>query len=127
MKHLIFLFLFIPLLTICQNNLTFKAQLIDYTPDKIPAYCGYFAFVTTLKFQLSENVDTLKKGQNIILLIMCPREKGMDLYENEHEYYVTTYGESEEDKKEVSLAWSIVENYINEKIPKIWCKKLEKE
>ena len=110
----------------CKTNHSFKVKLIDYSTDKIPAHCGIMAFATTLKFELLENVDALKKGQNILVVITCPRELGMENYVNNHQYELTVYGNSKEERKITEeYPWSIFYKYENEKLPRLWCKELK--
>ena len=110
----------------CKTSQSFKVKLIDYSTDKIPADCGVIAFATTLKFELLENVDTLKKGQKIFVIITCPRELGMENYVNNHQYELTVYGNS---KKEIKITkeypWTIFYKYENEKLPRLWGKELK--
>lgn len=103
-----------------------KVKLVDYSENKIPAYCGYIAYATTLKFELLEDFDTLKKGQNILVIIACPREFGIENYINNQTYTLTIYGDSEEDRKHKNYGWSIWYKYDNEKLPKFWSKELKK-
>ena len=56
----------------CQEVL--KAQLIDYTKNKIPAHCGYLKQYGLLKLVLLENSKNLKSGDTIFISQMCPRE-----------------------------------------------------
>lgn len=111
----------------CKTSQPFKVKLIDYSTDMIPAHCGVVAFATNLKFELLENMDTLKKGQNILVTITCPRELGMEYYVNNHKYELTVYGNSKEDRKLTEeYPWTIISyKYKNGKLPRLWCKELK--
>jgi hypothetical protein len=126
MKYFLISFFLIPTLIFGQSSQSLKVKLIDYSSDKIPAYCGYIAFATTLKFELVDNYDTLKKGKEILLIITCPREIGIENYVNNQVYTLTIYGDSEEDRKHKNYGWSIWYKYDNEKLPTFWSKELKK-
>ena len=126
MRHFTLILLLIPTLMFHKTSQSFKAKLIDYSTDKIPAYCGVFAFATTLKFELLENVDSLKEGQNILVIITCPRELGMENYVNNHQYELTVYGNSKEERKLTDeYPWTIAYKYENEKLARLWGKELK--
>ena len=126
MRYFVLTLLLIPTLILCKTSQSFKVKLIDYSTDKIPAYCGVIAFATTLKFELLENADPLKKGQNILVIIICPRELGIEHYVNNHQYELTVYGNSKQDKKLIEeYPWTIFNKYENEKHPGLWCKELK--
>ena len=118
MKNLIFIFFVIPDLTIAQTK-TFKATLVDYSKDKIPAYCGYQIARTTLKFELSENVHTLKRGDKILVVLTCPREMGMENYVNNQEYFLTI-GKEIKNKESGKIGLKIFYKYENEKFSRFW-------
>ena len=126
MRHFALILLLIPTLMFCKTSQSFNVKLIDYSTDKIPAGCGVIAFATTLKFELLENVGTLKKGQNILVIITCPRELGMENYMNNHQYELTVYGNSIEDRKLTEeYPWTIINKYENENFPRLWGKELK--
>ncbi len=126
MRYILILLHLVPIFAFGQSNEAMNVKLVDYSENKIPAYCGYFAFATTLKFELSEDFDTLKKGQTILVIIACPREFGIENYINNAIYTLTIYGDSEEDRKYKNYGWTIWYNYDNEKLPKFWSKELKK-
>jgi hypothetical protein len=125
MKHLLFFIFIIPIIAFGQTNLKLKVKLIDFSEDKIPAYCGYIAYATTLKFELIENYATLKKGQEILLIICCPRDFGIENYINQQAYDLTIFGDSEQDKKHKNYGWSIWYQYKDSQLPTYWSKELK--
>lgn len=123
MKHIILIFLLLPFFSISQNH-AFKAKLVDYKKDRMTPACGKSAFATTLKFELKEDVDSLKKGQNILVIITCPSDIGIK-YKNNNDYSITLCNVAEIKAKEI-YNWPMVYKYENEKLPKFWCQKIEK-
>ena len=73
MKKVLYLFLLIPILVIGQTK-TIKAELFDFTKDKIPAYCGYQKEWGILKFKILESTNEFRKGDFIFAFFACPRE-----------------------------------------------------
>lgn len=126
MRHILLFSLFVPILVFGQTNGIVKAKLVDYSADKIPAYCGHLAFATTLKFELYQDYGTLKKGTEFLVIIACPRAFGIENYMNNHVYTLTIYGDSDEDRKHKNYGWSIWCTYENEKLPTVWLKELIK-
>jgi len=49
-------------------------QLIEYTEDKIPAYCGYQIEYGILKIKLENDVSHFKAEDTILIFQTCPRE-----------------------------------------------------
>ncbi len=93
MGKLIMLFILLPILTIAQTK-TIEAELIDFSPEKIPAYCGYQTEWGILKFKISKSINDLKKDQIILVSFQCPRETmenniGISAYKNHQEYLIT--------------------------------------
>jgi hypothetical protein len=118
-------FILVPLLSFGNTGQQFRVKLIDYTPDKIPAGCGYFAFAVTLKFELLQNIDTLKQGQHILVTIYCPREYGINNYINNQPYTLTTYGDTKEDREITEYNWLVISTYEDQHLPHFWCKNLD--
>jgi len=123
MKHILLFIVFLPLFTIAQNK-AFKAKLIDYSKDKMTPACGKSAFATTLKFELKEDVDSLKMGQKILVIITCPSDIGIK-YKNNNDYSIILCNTAETKVKEI-YHWPMVYKYENEKLPRFWCQKIEK-
>ncbi len=95
-------FILLPILTIAQTN-TIQAELIDYSSEKIPAYCGYQTEWGILKFKITKSINDLKSEQNILVLFQCPRETmennvGIDFYKNNQEYLITIGEKIEKNK-----------------------------
>ncbi|MCU7615986.1 hypothetical protein NZ698_02150 [Chryseobacterium sp. PBS4-4] len=67
----LFLFSFLPRF---YSQEVVKAQLIDYTKNKIPAYCGYSEQYGLLKLLMLEDSEELKSGDTIFIFHPCPRE-----------------------------------------------------
>jgi len=126
MRHFALILLLTPTLMFCKTSQSFKVKLIEYSTDKIPAGCGVIAWATTLKFELLENADNLKKGQPILVIITCPRELGMENYVNNHQYELTVYGNSKEERKITEeYPWTIFHKYETENFPRLWGKELK--
>lgn len=109
--------------SVAQNKYTCKVKLIEYSSNKLPPYCGYFAFATTLKFELMDSINQYKKGQKILVIITCPRELGEKIYVN-NQQYILTFCNDKERKKQEKYGWSIFYTYKKEKLPTFWCEKL---
>ena len=43
------LFIFVPIISLGQKSGSMKVKLIDFSEDKIPAYCGHRAFANRLQ------------------------------------------------------------------------------
>jgi hypothetical protein len=121
MRYIILLLVLFPSLSFSQIT---KAKLIDFSEDKIPAFCGYQKAATTLKFVLTANFRSLKKGQNILVVITCPREFGINNYGNDRVYSLTLF-ESKKEQKKIGDGWQIFYKYENEKLPRFWCKEIK--
>lgn len=95
MHKLILLFLFIPIISIAQNK-TLRVQLIDYSNKRIPAYCGYQKEWGILKFKVLADTAEFKKGEFLLTMIECPRERiemyGMENFKNNQKYLLTIGG-----------------------------------
>ena len=102
MNKLLLFFVLLPILTIAQTG-TIHAELIDYSSDKIPAYCGYQTEWGVLKFRIVKSNNALKNKQVILVLFQCPRETmenniGIDFYKNNQEYIITIGDKIEKNK-----------------------------
>ena len=124
MKYFLSIFFLLPLMTIGQINQVFKVKLIDFTNDKMPPPCGKIAAATTLKFQLSEQIDSLKKGQEILVIFSCPSDLGIKFINNQE--YLLTLCNPKETKEKTQYSWSMWYKYENKKLSKFWCKEIEK-
>lgn len=95
-----------------------RAQLVDFTPDKIGPYCGYSVAATRLKFRLLEPAGNLKQGRKILVLIVCPREVGESAYVNKGTYLLTLNDPATEPK------WlqgaKLASDYEKESLPRFW-------
>ena len=120
------LLIFLPFFSFGQTSQTLKVKLVDYSPDKIPAFCGDIAFATTLKFEIIFDNDNFKKGEQVLVIFSCPREMGDKMFVNNKDYLLTTYGNSKEDKKNTEYGWTIFYKYEKENLPRLWGKNLEK-
>lgn len=126
MKHIFFALLLLPILTGAQKNVTFKASLIDYNEKKLPPYCGDLAVATALQFRLNSSLPPYKKGQQVVVIIPCPRELGEKFYVNGNSYEITVYDKSE--YKSLEKIYAMHADLISRqtKLPVFWCKKLRK-
>jgi hypothetical protein len=115
----------VPIISLGQKSGFMKVKLIDYSEDKIPGYCGHMAFATTLKFKLINDFESLKSGQDILVIIARPREFGVENYINNQIYRLKIYGNSEEDGMHKNSSWSIWYKYTD-KLPTFWSKELKK-
>jgi hypothetical protein len=100
-----------------------KAQLIDFTPDKIGPYCGYSVAATMLKFRLLESVGNLKNRRKILVLLVCPREVGENAYVNKG-IYLLTLNDIATQPKWVQGA-KLTSDYEKESLPRFWGTGLE--
>jgi hypothetical protein len=125
MRNLLMLFIFVPIISLGQKSGFMKVKLIDFSEDKIPAYCGHMAFATTLKFRLINDFDSLKSGQDILVIIPCPREFGIENFINNQIYRLKIYGNSKEDNINQNSSWTIWYRYTD-KLPTFWLKELKK-
>ena len=118
MRFIILILLFIPFISIAQNR-TIQAKLIDFSEKKIPAYCGYQIARTILKFKLIEKTKYSKKGDTILVLITCPREKGIKNYVNEKSYFLAL-GNRVNKKDFTKYKLSVFNKYENENLLMFW-------
>jgi hypothetical protein len=91
-KWLLILFL-LPFLAVAQNK-PLKVKLVDYSADKVPAYCGYQTEWGILKFRVKESSNGFKANEIILALFQCPRETmekglGLDNYSSRKTYLLT--------------------------------------
>ena len=105
MKTALLFLLLIPGLAYGQNSKpepTFqklKARLIDFTPDKLCALCGYSLVASTFKFEVVDGNQEFHKGQNILVVIPCAgddalvyhKKTGNTLFEDRQEYLLLLY------------------------------------
>lgn len=125
MKRALLLCLLFPSLAFGQAAL--KVKLIDFTPDKIGAACGYQAEATTLKFALLADGGTLKRGQKILVKIVCPADLGRELYENNRAYVVTLYSPAAEPSwVKKANRWHMASAYEKERLPRFWSSALKR-
>ncbi len=120
------LLIFVSFISCGQTSQILKVKLIDYTPDKIPAFCGVIAWATTLKFEIISENANFKKGQQILVIFCCPREMGDTMFVNKQDYLITTCGSSKEDKELTEYDWTIFYKYEKESLQRFWNKSLEK-
>lgn len=125
MRHLLMLFILVPIISLGQKSGFMKVKLIDYSEDKIAGYCGHMAFATTLKFKLINDIESLISGQDILVIIPRPREFGVENFINNQIYRLKIYSNSEEDKMYENSSWSIWYSYTD-KLPTFWSKELKK-
>lgn len=121
MKNLIRILFLFPTFIIAQSNQTFQAKLIDYTKEKIPAYCGYSIAYGVLKFEIQENTQNLKKGDVIFIVQICPREKMEEIgnYLN-NQIYNLAIGNEADEKFSTIGSYICEKNYPNDKPNKFW-------
>lgn len=74
MKLSIFILCLFSLLSKFYSQEIVKVQLIDYTKNKMPPYCGYSKQYGLLKLILLEKSKKLKSGDTLFIYQMCPRE-----------------------------------------------------
>jgi hypothetical protein len=125
-KVLLFCCLLLPNLTFGQ---VVKAQLIHFSADSLPPDCGYSMQVATLHFRLLETEGLHKKGEEILVKIMCAEQFGRKVYANKRTYQLTlhsTLTEPEWAQKELSLNAQSVESFAQEPQPFFWCSTLKR-
>ena len=125
-KVLLFCCLLLPNLTFGQ---VVKAQLIHFSADSLPPDCGYSMQVATLQFRLLETEGVHKKGEEILVKIMCPEMFDRKLYANNRTYQLTLHSpltEPEWAQKEFGLNALSVEAFAKESRPFFWCGTLKR-
>ena len=81
MSKLLIFFILIPLLTVAQTK-NVKAALMDYSVEKIPAYCGYKIEWGILKFKISTSTNDLKRDQIILVSFSMSERNNGEKYRN---------------------------------------------
>jgi hypothetical protein len=124
------LFCILLLITNLLSAQTYKAKLIDFNSEKIPAYCGYRIAYGVLKFEMQEDAKNFKKGEVIFVVQKCPREQMLDIaktemYENNKVYNLSIGNEA--DKEFTKIGFEVCEtNYPKDKPIKFWFGHIEK-
>jgi hypothetical protein len=128
MRKLILLLLFIPIITTAQIR-KLKVKLIDYSKEKIPAYCGYSTELGLLKFKVIEDSAEFKKDGFLLTMFECPRERmeslGIDSFIS-NQKYLLTIGDKVDNDKNLRKAVEIFYKSENENLPIFWFSDLKK-
>lgn len=90
-----------------------RAQLTDFTPNKLGAYCGYLKSATVLQFQLLPGRDT------VLVVIPCAREQGEAFYQNGATYVLTLH-ELATDPQWKEGGWALWSAYERRALSRWW-------
>lgn len=127
MKYCLTFFIFISFIfsTNGQTNAYIKIKLIDFSIVELPPKCGREPFGVTLKFELLENLDSMNKGENILVKIRCPIEIGVEDYKDNSSFKFSKYSDKEEIKM-LEKDWIVWNVYEKENLHTFWAIKIEK-
>jgi hypothetical protein len=106
-----------------------QAQLIHFSADSLPPTCGYSFYVATLHFRLLETEGLHKKGEEMLVKIMCAEQFGRKVYANMRTYQLTLHSpltEPEWAQKELGLNAQSVASFAQEPRPFFWCSTLKR-
>lgn len=126
MKYYLTFFILISfvLSTFGQTNKYIKIKLVDFSNVELPPKCGREPFGVTLKFELLENLDSINKGENILVKILCPSDIGVENYIDNSRFKFLKNSDKEEIKILVD-EWIVWNVYENENLPTFWALKIE--
>ena len=111
--------------TFGQTKEFIKIKLVEFSNVELPPKCGREPFGVTLKFELLENLDSMNKGENILIIIRCPIEIGVEDYKDNSSFKFSKYS----DKEEIIMLekdWIVWNVYEKENLPTFWAKQIEK-
>ncbi|RXR31251.1 hypothetical protein EQG68_10210 [Flavobacterium piscinae] len=111
--------------TFCQTKEFIKIKLVDFSSVELPPKCGREPFGVALKFELLENLDSTNKGENILIIITCPIEIGVENYKDNSHFKFSRYTDKEEIKM-LEKDWNVWSVYENENLPTYWADQIEK-
>ena len=121
MKFLLILIVLICSLGKAQTH-KIPVQLIDYSKDKTPAYCGYQTAYGILKVKLYKDFSPCKAGDTILIFQTCPREimeREVKQYVNDNKYELVI--ENEISKLDLAEARKAIKlNYPKDNSRKIY-------
>lgn len=129
-KPCIMKLIFIPIVLICSLGKAqihkVPVQLIDYSNDKTPAYCGYQIAYGLLKVKIDNDILGFKAGDTILIFQTCPREimeQEVKQYINGNKYELKIGNEIS--KSDLEKARKVLKlNYPKEHLQKIYYGKL---
>lgn len=126
MKYYLTFFIFISFIfsTFGQTNEFIKIKLVDFSSVELPPKCGREPFGVTLKFELLENLDSINKGENILVKILCPSDTGVENFIDNNHFKFSSYSDKEEIKM-LEKDWIVWNVYENENLPTFWAIKIE--
>ena len=100
-----------------------RAQLIDFTADKLGPYCGYFKAATVLQFRLVDGKGLHPGRDTVLVVIPCARENGEALYQNGATYKLRLH-ELTTDPEWQEGGWQLSSSYEHRALSRWWCKDL---
>ncbi len=102
-----------------------RAQLTDFTPDKLGPYCGYFKAATVLQFRLLDRNRLLPGRDSVLVIIPCAREQGEAFYQNGATYELTLH-ELATDPQWQEGGWKLSSAYEHRTLSPWWCRGLSR-
>ena len=111
--------------TFGQTKEFIKIKLVEFSNVELPPKCGREPFGVTLKFELLENLDSMNKGENILIIIRCPIEIGVEDYKDNSSFKFSKYSDKEEIKM-LEKDWIVWNVYEKENLPTFWVNQIEK-
>lgn len=111
--------------TFGQTKEFIEIKLVDFSNVELPPRCGREPFGVALKFELLENFDSINKGENILIIIRCPIEIGVEDYKDNSSFKFSKYSDKEEIKM-LEKDWNVWNVYGNENLPTFWANQIEK-
>ena len=102
-----------------QSDSVLKVRLVK--AERLPPYCGVFAWALTQKFEVVEsNVPAIKQQLQVLLNQPCPREAGLDFFITNHLYKVKISS-----KSGAPFEYSLINEYSKENLLVYWIQKIE--
>lgn len=122
-RMLLFLLLFPSL----ASGQVLRAKLIDFTPAKLGAPCGWRPEATTLQFVLLETTGGQKRGEKILVKFQCPRDKYDSVFVNQQSYKLTLYDPTTESESlQEADTWNMASAYRKKRLPRFWCRSVKR-
>jgi hypothetical protein len=115
MRHALFLCLLWPSVACGQ---VVRAQLLDFTPDKLGAYCGYQRDATLLLFRVVDTQGPRAVGDSVLVAFPCAREAAAH-FKNGVTYTLKLH-EMETDP-EWQKGWHLSSTYEHLAFSRWWC------
>jgi hypothetical protein len=125
MKKLLIMLLFIPFISFSQNNKLYKVKLINYAIEDLKINdtvlnSVYYEVNNHFKFILLENIDELKKGEIIQIVLNCPKEKPREDKLENLDFFISI-GDEKENKLNKKLGWFVFYKNKKNEYVNLWC------